>query len=111
VKRTFKEFPAFTKLVKSGKISDELLKDIQSDIMLLGGKTIPGTGGLVKIRVSGSGRGKSGGARVIYADYPGRGITVLIVAYFKNTKVKLSGEEKKILRVLKLRLDKQIDGD
>jgi len=111
VKRTFKELPAFTKLVKSGKISDEVLKDLQSDIMLLGGDAIPGTGGLVKIRVSGSGCGKRGGLRVIYADYPARDITVLIVAYFKNIKVKLSGEEKRILRALKLRLDKQIDGD
>ena len=111
MKRTFKELPAFTKLVESGKISDELLKDLQSDIMFLGGQTIPGTGGLVKIRVSGSGRGKRGGLRVIYADYPVRDMTVLIVAYFKNVKVKLGGEEKKMLKALKLRLDKQIDGD
>ena len=111
MKRTFKELPAFMKLVKSGKISDELLKDLQSDIMLLGGDTIPGTGGLVKIRVSGSSRGKRGGFRVIYADYPPRGITVLVVAYSKNIKVTLSGEEKKILKALKLRLDKQISGD
>jgi hypothetical protein len=108
VKRIFKELPNFTKLVKSGKISDELLKDIQSDIMLLGGDIIPGTGGLVKIRVCGSGRGKSGGARVIYADYPDQGITVLIVAYFKNIKVNLSGEEKRILKTLKLGMDKHM---
>jgi hypothetical protein len=98
-------------MVESGQISDELLKDLQSNIMLRGGKTIPGTGGLVKIRLPGSGRGKSGGLRVIYADYPARGITVLIAAYFKNMKVKLSGEEKKVLRALKLRLDKQMSGD
>jgi hypothetical protein len=111
VKRTFKELPAFTSLVKSGKISDELLKDLQSDIMLLGGDTIPGTGGLVKIRLPGSGRGKSGGLRVIYADYMAQGVTVLIVAYFKNMKVNLSGEEKKALRALKFSLDKHIRGD
>jgi mRNA-degrading endonuclease RelE of RelBE toxin-antitoxin system len=111
VKRTFKELSAFTKLVKNGKISDELLKDLQSDIMLLGGDTMPRTGGLMKIRLPGSGRGKRGGIRVIYADYPAQNITVLIVAYFKNIKVTLSGEETKILKALKLRLDKQISGD
>jgi len=111
MRRTFKELPAFTRLVKSGKISDELLKGIQSDIMLSGGDVIPGTGGLVKIRVPGSGRGKRGGLRVIYADYPGVKITVLIVAYSKNIKTALSGEEKRALKALKLRLDKQISGD
>ena len=108
MKRTFKELPAFTKLVKSEKIPDELLKDLQSDIMFLGGDTIPGTGGLVKIRVSGSGRGKRGGLRVIYADYPDRDVTVLIVAYFKNIKQNLSGDEKKLLKAIKLELDRQI---
>ena len=111
MKRTFKELPAFSRLVKSGKISDELLKELQGDIMLLGGDVIPQTGGLVKIRVSGSGRGKRGGLRAIYADYPTQGVTVLIAAYFKNMKVKLSGQEKSILKALKLRLDKQISGD
>lgn len=111
MKRTFKELPAFTRLVKSGKISDELLKDLQNDIMTVGGDTIPGTGGLIKIRTPGSGRGKSGGLRVIYADYVAQGITVLVVAYFKSVKVKLSGEEMRILKALKQRLDRQIRGD
>jgi len=111
VKRTFKELPEFTRLVKSGKISDELLKDLQNDIMTVGGDTIGGTGGLIKIRAPGSGRGKSGGLRVIYADYAAQGVAVLVVAYSKNVKVELSGEEKRILRGLKQRLDKQIHGD
>jgi len=111
VKRVFVELPAFRRLVESKRITDEVLRDLQNDIMTVGGDTIPGTGGLVKIRISGSGRGKSGGLRVVYADYPARGVTVLIVAYFKNVKTKLSGAEKGILRTLKRRLDKQISGD
>ena len=111
MKRTFKELITFTKLVKSGKISDEVLKDLQSDIMLLGGATVAGTGGLLKIRLPGSGRGKRGGGRVIYADYPAENITVLIVAYFKNVKTTLSAEETRMFKAIKLRLDKQISGD
>ena len=108
MKRVFIEFPAFTRLVRSGRISDRTLKEIQADIMTRGGDVIPGTGGLMKIRTAGSSHGKSGGVRTVYADYPQQGIAVLIVAYFKNMKTKLTGEEKKALRLLKQRLDKQM---
>jgi len=111
MKRVFVELPAFMRLVQDKRITDEVLRDLQNDIMIVGGNVIPGTGGLAKIRVPGSGRGKSGGLRVVYADYPAWGVTVLIVAYPKNVKVKLSGEEKKILKALKRRLDDQISGD
>lgn len=110
MKRSFIELPAFTQLVRSGRVSDRMLKELQADIMTRGGEVIPGTGGLVKIRTAGSSHGKSGGVRTIYADYPRQGVTVLIVAYFKNVKVKLSGQDKKALRLLKQRLDKQIGG-
>jgi len=110
MERVFIEFPAFTRLVRSGRISDRTLKEIQADIMTRGGKVIPGTSGLVKIRTAGSSHGKSGGVRTIYADYPRQGVTVLIVTYFKNMKVKLSGRDKRALRLLKQGLDRQIGG-
>ncbi|MBN2581919.1 MAG: type II toxin-antitoxin system RelE/ParE family toxin [Planctomycetes bacterium] len=108
MRRTFIELPAFSRLVRDGRISDRALKALQNDIMVRGGAVIPGTGGLVKIRSAGSGRGKSGGVRAIYADYPAQGMTVLIAAYFKNMKVNLTEHEKWALRSLKMRLDGQI---
>lgn len=108
MKRPFIEFPEFSRLVKDGKLSDQTLKSLQNEIMSHGGAVIPGTGGLRKLRAAGSGRGKSGGARVIYADYPEYAVAVLITAYFKNVKENLTGEESRILAALKRRLDEQI---
>lgn len=110
MKRTFIELPAFTRLIRSGVISDTVLREIQSEIMRAGGDVIPGTAGLVKIRAAVGGRGKSGGVRAIYAEYPGRNVVVPIVAYRKNMKTTLSPEEKQALAQMKRRLDKQIRG-
>ena len=80
MRRTFIELPAFTRLIRSGVISDTMLKAIQTEIMRAGGDVIPGTGGLIKIRAAVGGRGKSGGMRAIYAEYPARSTVVLVVA-------------------------------
>lgn len=59
------------------------------------GDIIPGTGGVRKVRYQASGRGKRGGARVIYFyfddDYP---LTALAI-YAKNERDDLSPEGKK----------------
>jgi len=108
MRRTFKELPAFTRLVRTGKIPDRVLKDIQHDIMTRGGDVIGGTGGLKKIRTALTARGKSGGARTIYADYPARNLVVLVTAYFKSMKVDLTTDERNALSLMKARLDRQI---
>lgn len=74
------------------------------------GDVIPGTAGLIKIRAAAGTRGKSGGVRAIYAEYPAQDTVVLIVAYRKNMKTSLSPEEKRALAQMKRRLDKQISG-
>jgi hypothetical protein len=61
---------------------------------------ISGTGGVRKIRVALEGRGKSGGARVLYADFPERGIVALLYAYPKNEKENITAEERKILKTM-----------
>ena len=54
------------------------------------GVVVPGTGGVRKVRVAASGRGKSGGARIIYLfggdDVP----TFLLAVFAKNEKSNLS---------------------
>lgn len=106
--REFIEWGLFHHQVKSGEIPDAHLKQIQIDIMQLGGATISGTGGLKKIRSTAGVTGKSGGWRVIYADYPFYKVTVLIFAFKKVKKENLSKSECNELKVLKEQVDKII---
>jgi hypothetical protein len=58
------------------------------------GVVIPGTGGVRKLRVAASGRGKRGGARVIYV-FGGDNVPVFLLAAFaKNEKSDLSKAER-----------------
>ena len=60
---------------------------------------ISGTGGIRKIRVSLEGRGKSGGARVIYGDFPEHGIVYLFASYPKSEKEDITDEERKLFKI------------
>lgn len=64
------------------------------------GDLIPGTGGLRKVRVPLAGRGKRGGARVIYYVYDQTLPIYLLLAYAKNERDDLSAEQKSTLRRL-----------
>ncbi len=64
------------------------------------GVLIPGGGGVRKLRFAASGRGKRGGARVIYyfvdEDMP----VYALLVYPKGTKTDLTPEEKQTVRAL-----------
>lgn len=62
------------------------------------GVVIPGTGGLRKLRWSGSGRGKRGGFRVIYFWHQSTARILLLMAYAKNERDDLSETQKRALR-------------
>lgn len=64
------------------------------------GDLVPDTGGLRKIRVASSGRGKRGGARVIYYWQDSKFRIFLMAIYAKNRQIDLTPEQKKILRIL-----------
>lgn len=64
------------------------------------GKRIPKGGGVRKVRWGAKGKGKRGGARVIYYYYDDAIPILLLDAYPKSDKVKLSDEDLKILRQL-----------
>lgn len=64
------------------------------------GDLIPGTGGIRKLRWAASGRGKRGGARIIYYYHSSAMPLFLLAAYTKNTKIDLTGNEKKQLTKL-----------
>lgn len=61
------------------------------------GVIIPGSGGVRKVRFGFGGRGKSGGARIIYL-FSGESLPVFVLAVFaKNEKANLSAAERNVL--------------
>jgi hypothetical protein len=65
-----------------------------------GSPVIQGTGGVRKIRVTLNGRGKSGGARVLYVDFVVSETVGLVFAYPKSEKENITESEKKVMRQL-----------
>jgi hypothetical protein len=108
MRRKFIELPAFTRLVSGKEISDEQVASLQEGILNGGGKMIIGTGGIRKIRCEVEGKGKSGGWRVLFADYDREEVTVLIWAFPKNQQADLTESQKKVIRGLKVQLDEEI---
>ncbi len=62
------------------------------------GDVIEGTGGIRKVRVASSGRGKRGGSRVIYYHFVSAAQIALLLIYPKNEKDDLTSDERKALR-------------
>lgn len=67
------------------------------------GDVIQGTGGLRKVRWAASGKGKSGGVRIIYYVVDDLDQIRLLVIYKKGVKDGLSPKEKSVLRSIKER--------
>lgn len=63
-------------------------------------KIIPETGGVRKLRWALAGRGKRGGARVIYYYHSARVPVFLLAAYAKNEKANLSKAERSAMKRL-----------
>lgn len=103
MKRTCINSPVFTRiydqLIANRELSQQdfeefeqtLLKDPQQ------GAVIPGLDGLRKTRVKSMTKGKRGGFRVDYLDFPHEGVLYYIVIYPKSEKSDLSPDEKKII--------------
>ncbi|MGP1675834.1 MAG: type II toxin-antitoxin system RelE/ParE family toxin [Burkholderiales bacterium] len=82
--------------------NDEDLRSLQNFLLASpdAGDVIPGGSGLRKLRWSAQGRGKRGGARVIYYRHvPGERI-YLIYAYVKSVQTDLTREQIKVLTQL-----------
>jgi hypothetical protein len=69
------------------------------------GDIIQGTGGLRKTRLQSSSKGKRGGYRVCYVDFPAKEKLFLILLYAKNVQEDLDSKEKKILKGLIQKLE------
>jgi len=95
----FIETPLFTRQVTE-LLDDDSYAEFQR--MLIrnpqAGDVIAGTGGLRKVRVALQGRGKRGGARVIYYWFSERAQIGLLMMYPKNAQADLSATQRKALR-------------
>ena len=97
----FLETPVFTRQLRE-LVDDDHYRELQSILVTHpdAGDLIPRSGGLRKIRVAASGRGKSGDARVIYYWVVGKDQIYMLLAYAKNVQDDLTQEQLKALRTL-----------
>lgn len=82
--------------------SDDELRALQNDLLERpdSGPLIPGAGGLRKLRWALKGRGKRGGARVIYYWIGAADRIYLVFAYAKNEQENLTNEQTRQLAKL-----------
>ncbi len=97
----FIETPTFTRLIVELLTEDEY-RELQNDLLDNPeiGDLIKGGGGIRKMRFGTTGRGKSGGIRVIYYWIKNDDQIYMLVAYPKSKKDSLSDKETAILRDL-----------
>jgi mRNA-degrading endonuclease RelE of RelBE toxin-antitoxin system len=97
----FVEARAFSQR-RADHLSDSEFRALQTALLIdpERGVVIPGTGGLRKLRWSGSGRGQRGGLRVIYYLLESGDLVLLLLLYPKNQQDDLTPEQKRILRDL-----------
>lgn len=95
----FRESKNFTKRF-ADLLTDEEYAELQWRLLRFpeDGDVIPNSGGIRKIRYGVKGKGKRGGARVVYYLAIGRGVIFLLDIYAKNEKPDLSAFELKFLK-------------
>jgi hypothetical protein len=98
---TFIETEVFTKRIVK-LVDDETYADLQAELVKepTRGKVIQGTGGLRKIRMAARGKGKRGGARVIYYLVLTAETIYMIFVYDKGEADDLTADQKKKLKAL-----------
>ena len=83
-------------------LDDEAMRQVELTLLVepRAGDLVAGTGGVRKLRTPLPGRGKRGGARLIYLYVEVRGRIYFLLAYGKNAQVDLTPGQKQVLRTL-----------
>lgn len=94
----FLETPVFTRQIKA-LVDDDHYQQLQALLMARpnAGDLIPGSRGLRKVRMRLAGRGKRGGARIIYYWLKDRSLIYMLLAYAKSEMESLSAIETRTL--------------
>lgn len=99
--QTVAETPIFTR--QTEKLFNEDEKREQIDFLAenpMAGDEIPGTGGMRKLRFAASGRGKRGGARVIYYYLDETMPLYALLAYAENARNDMAPDEMRTVAAL-----------
>jgi hypothetical protein len=98
---TFVESRGFTEKLRA-LVDDEAYRAFQNELQdnPEKGDLIKEAGGVRKVRLRLPGRGKSGGARVIYLYLENHALLYLLTIYTKKEQADLSPEQKKAIRAV-----------
>ena len=109
--RTFIRLPEFEKQCAHLALDDDDVREVENELLEnpTVGKIIRGTGGLRKVRIALQGKGKSGGARVIYVDFAFYRKIYFITVYAKSEFDGLSQAEQNELKILTAKLKKEAE--
>ncbi len=93
------ETPIFTKRLRQA-LDEEQYRLLQAALVASPdlGKVVPGGGGIRKLRWAGSGRGKRGGARVMYQWSQTHERLLMLFIFLKNERSDLSARQLRQLR-------------
>jgi hypothetical protein len=97
--RNFLEMPRFLRDWTRERMTDEDLLALQIEILSNHSThpVVPGCEGFRKVRLAVRNKGKSGGARVYYADLPQFGFVIFGAFYLKSKQEDLSPDDKQEL--------------
>lgn len=89
-------------------LDDEAMRQVEERLLIdpRAGDLVAATGGVRKLRVSLHGRGRRGGARLVYLYVELRSRIYFLLVYAKNERIDLTPADKKMLR----ELVKQLEG-
>jgi hypothetical protein len=98
---TFTEHPVFTRRIME-LLSDEEYREFQAELAANpeAGDVIPGLGGLRKVRLALPGRGKRGGARVLYLLFVRAETVFLLYVFTKGEFEDLPPDKRRVIRGL-----------
>ena len=96
----FVHLPAFDRTLARLGITDDELREMQQQILDRPGigAEIPGTGGVIKLRVALRGRGKRGGARLLYFWLRRGSLIYLLFIYPKRVQENLTPDQLRQIR-------------
>ena len=103
----FIETPTFTKSI-TGLLTDNEYRLLQNELLQNpeAGDIIPGGGGVRKIRFAVQGRGKRGGARLIYYWQKSKDRVFMLIAYTKAKQTDLDPEQAAFFKMLVKELER-----